>query len=157
MEELDAALRQLANERPHTADIEGSPVRGSTGADGRPITRASDRATAHGSLCHSITLVIHSTWGDPFYVGLTAIELLDASLQSIPLDALNIDASPRDLNDLEDVDDDPRTIDKLLDEVTCTTDDYHMWLAPFTKVNENPAASNGEATMRNIIRFDFGG
>jgi len=157
VEELDAALRQLAADRPHTADVEGIlPVRGSTGADGRPITRASGRAAAHASSCSSVTLVIHSTWGDPFYVGLTAIELLDASLQPIPVDALCVDASPRDLNDLEDVDDDPRTIDKLLDEVTCTTDDYHMWMAPFTKVSENLVATNGcEASMRNIIRFDF--
>jgi len=28
---------------------------------------------------------------------------------------------------------DPRTVDKLLDEVNFTTDDFHTWLTPFTR------------------------
>jgi len=74
------------------------------------------------------------TWGDAFYVGLTSIELLDAMLAPIVVELHQIDASPRDLNDLEEVDEDPRTLDKLLDGVCCTTDDRHMWMAPFNKV-----------------------
>ena len=43
-----------------------------------------------------------------------------------------VEAVPRDLNDLPDVDDDDRTLEKLFDGVDTTTNDEHMWLIPFT-------------------------
>lgn len=128
-----------------------------TGVDGRPLTRANtDRAPVRAIACSSVTLVINSTWGDAFYVGLTSLELLDASLNPIPLDVSYLSASPGSLNDLEGVEDDPRTIDKLLDGERCTSDDCHMWLAPFIKP---PATALGEEIpdQRNVIRIDFGG
>lgn len=39
---------------------------------------------------------------------------------------------PRDLNDIPGNSGDKRTKDKLVDGVNVTTDDAHMWLAPFT-------------------------
>jgi len=150
--------------RPPTAGLqscggEGIPRRG---ADGRPITRASiERRQTRGRTCTSITLVIHSTWGDRFYVGLTALEVLNASLEPIPIQPNQIDASPRDLNDLEGVHGDLRTLDKLLDGVGCTMDDAHMWLAPFVKDSGSSAVHlpGGEdfAQRRNLIRIDFCG
>ncbi|CAE8612015.1 unnamed protein product, partial [Polarella glacialis] len=123
-----------------------------TGMDGRPMTRATvDRQRARGSVCSSVTIVIHSTWGDQFYVGLTSLELLDGNLATIPLKEGMLEAYPRDLNDLEGVDNDVRTLDKLNDGVNCTSDDRHMWLAPFLK------AQDAQEAPRNLIRFDFGG
>jgi len=154
-------LPALAGGRPPTADLrERGEMSHGTGVDGRPITRAStERHGVRGSVCQSVTLIIHSTWGDLYYVGLTAIEVLDSSLTPIPLDLRQLEASPRDLNDLEGVDEDPRTLDKLLDGVCCTSDDDHMWMAPFVKLPpEGRVGANGftEAHAGNIIRIDFG-
>lgn len=162
---LEQLLRQ-GPERPRTA-AKTPPIR-SSGSDGRPITCANtERQSAHGYHCRTVTLVLHSTWGDPFYIGLTALEVLDASLTPIPVSLGQIDASPRDLNDLEEVDDDPRTLDKLLDGVGCTVDERHMWLAPFHKSSSAPPAAAEsrservaaavEASLpRNLIRIDLG-
>jgi len=161
------ALSQDAVLRPPTADPQRQRSSG-TGTDGRPITAAStEQRSGRAIACESITLAVLSTWGDAFYVGLTALELLDAALEPITIGADQIDASPRDLNDLEEVGDDPRTIDKLLDRVTCTTDETHMWMSPFVKNVENAprTAKESQAGLLcdegsrqcNLIRIDFGG
>eukprot|EP00927_Polykrikos_kofoidii_P076589 TRINITY_DN73654_c0_g1_i1.p1 TRINITY_DN73654_c0_g1~~TRINITY_DN73654_c0_g1_i1.p1 ORF type:complete len:1461 (+),score=257.73 TRINITY_DN73654_c0_g1_i1:63-4445(+) len=142
--------------RPSTADL--VPER--EGADGRPITCPTDRHHAHATTCRSVTLVLHSTWGDNFYVGLTGLEVLDESLKPLPAGDWVLDASPRDLNDLDGVEGDHRTIDKLQDGVTCTTDDTHMWMAPLHKVTalaEKAAARMGEEAClpRNLLRLEF--
>jgi len=166
-----STLAAAAEDRPPTAGVEGASAGDSgagapasvskTGADGRPMTRAStERQHARGSVCSSVTLVLHSTWGDLYYVGLTALELLDGSLTPIPLDMAQIDASPRDLNDLEGVDGDLRTLDKLMDGVCCTADDSHMWIAPFLKaaplVDPRTGLHAEPTPMGNLIRIDFG-
>eukprot|EP00929_Paragymnodinium_shiwhaense_P020879 TRINITY_DN13777_c0_g1_i1.p1 TRINITY_DN13777_c0_g1~~TRINITY_DN13777_c0_g1_i1.p1 ORF type:complete len:1653 (+),score=426.78 TRINITY_DN13777_c0_g1_i1:112-5070(+) len=130
------------------------------GSDGRPITRANFyRPQGRATSCSSVTLVFHSTWGDAFYVGLTALEVLDASLQPIDLRPEHLEAAPRDLNDLEGVDGDARTVDKLLDGVTCTADTAHMWLAPVYKVagTGTNGAEQEVAVQRNVLRIDLGG
>ena len=45
----------------------------------------------------------------------------------------NLDAKPRDLNQLQDCGDfkDHRTLDKLINGVNNTCDDMNMWLIPF--------------------------
>lgn len=129
-----------------------------TGVDGRPLTRAStNNVQVRAISCHSVTLVLNSTWGDNYYVGLTALELLDGSLNPIPIDASCIAASPSSLNDLEGVEGDPRTLDKLVDGEYCTSDEYHMWLAPFFKPPPPSADDEDQPTQRNVIRIDFGG
>eukprot|EP00933_Yihiella_yeosuensis_P071449 TRINITY_DN7964_c1_g5_i1.p1 TRINITY_DN7964_c1_g5~~TRINITY_DN7964_c1_g5_i1.p1 ORF type:complete len:835 (-),score=139.13 TRINITY_DN7964_c1_g5_i1:91-2343(-) len=168
---LDGALAEAFNApggalpRPPTADIKAGRLPASprgevtprTGLDGRPMTRANvERQRARGSVCSSITIVVHSTWGDQFYVGLTALEILDGSLVPTPLSASNVDAYPRDLNDLQGVEGDIRTLDKLLDGVGCTCDDSHMWLAPFLKAPALPKAGADAEVPRNLIRIDFG-
>eukprot|EP00747_Dinoflagellata_sp_TGD_P074969 gnl/TRDRNA2_/TRDRNA2_158538_c0_seq1.p1 gnl/TRDRNA2_/TRDRNA2_158538_c0~~gnl/TRDRNA2_/TRDRNA2_158538_c0_seq1.p1 ORF type:complete len:895 (-),score=157.62 gnl/TRDRNA2_/TRDRNA2_158538_c0_seq1:28-2325(-) len=163
-EKLRKALSELESERPHTADLEerAAPVQDSPGfgTDGRPITAANnERQSARGHLCNSMTLVLHSTWGDQFYIGLTSLEILDVSLQPIQFSAAQIDASPRDLNDLEEVEGDLRTLDKLLDTVSCTTDDSHMWMAPFLKVSAPPGHADLDVSAPlpyNTISVDFG-
>jgi len=92
-------------------------------------------------------------------VGLTALELLDGSLAPIPLELSQVDASPRDLNELEGVDGDVRTLDKLVDGVCCTADDSHMWMAPFVKASafDRPTGIQTDTPpMGNLIRIDFG-
>jgi len=170
-EEEDEELNQVGGSssswgaRPPTADLKAGRVppspRGETtprtGMDGRPMTRANmERQRAHGSVCSSVTIVIHSTWGDQFYVGLTALEILDGSLAPIPLREDMVDAYPRDLNDLEGVEGDLRTLSNILDGVCCTTDDKHMWLAPFLKVGAGKAGASQDEAPRNILRIDFG-
>lgn len=54
-----------------------------------------------------------STWGDFHYMGLTGLEVVGKDGESLPLDISMMAASPRDLNDLPEVDgNDLRTLDK---------------------------------------------
>ncbi|KAH8059070.1 DUF4457-containing protein [Aureococcus anophagefferens] len=62
--------------------------------------------------------VLLSTHGDPFYVGLSGVELADADGRPITLDADDIHAEPRDINALPEMEGrapDTRTLDKLAD------------------------------------------
>eukprot|EP01042_Synura_sphagnicola_P003665 gene3665-4572_t len=63
------------------------------------------------------------------------IEIFDKSGHLVTLS--NVDqqiwANPADINVLPEYDNDPRTVDNLLDGVNFTCDDLHAWLAPFTR------------------------
>jgi hypothetical protein len=74
-----------------------------------------------------------TTCGDPYYIGLNGLALLDPMGRPLPLTAgQNVFAVPSSVNDLPDsTGGDPRTLDKLFDGVNVTSDDRHMWLAPF--------------------------
>ncbi|KAJ1527608.1 hypothetical protein ONE63_007571 [Megalurothrips usitatus] len=76
------------------------------------------------------TLIIFSTWGDPYYVGLNGIELYDAEGYRISLGYQNIAAHPESVNILVGSERDVRTPEKLVDGVNDTLDGRHMWLAP---------------------------
>uniref|UniRef100_A0A8D1UC72 KATNIP domain-containing protein n=1 Tax=Sus scrofa TaxID=9823 RepID=A0A8D1UC72_PIG len=71
-----------------------------------------------------------TSWGDPYYIGLTGLELYDERGEKIPLSENNIAAFPDSVNSLEGVCGDVRTPDKLIDQVNDTNDGRHMWLAP---------------------------
>uniref|UniRef100_A0A8C8YJ50 Katanin interacting protein n=1 Tax=Prolemur simus TaxID=1328070 RepID=A0A8C8YJ50_PROSS len=71
-----------------------------------------------------------TSWGDPYYIGLTGLELYDERGEKIPLSENNIAAFPDSVNSLEGVNGDIRTPDKLIDQVNDTSDGRHMWLAP---------------------------
>ncbi|XP_043770505.1 katanin-interacting protein isoform X2 [Cervus elaphus] len=71
-----------------------------------------------------------TSWGDPYYIGLTGLELYDERGEKIPLSENNIAAFPDSVNSLEGVCGDVRTPDKLIDQVNNTSDGRHMWLAP---------------------------
>ncbi|XP_031451055.1 protein KIAA0556 homolog isoform X1 [Phasianus colchicus] len=71
-----------------------------------------------------------TSWGDPYYIGLTGLEFFDEHGDQILLTENNIAAFPDSVNVLEDVSGDIRTPDKLIDRVNNTTDGRHMWLAP---------------------------
>ena len=52
----------------------------------------------------TVRLVVRSTWGDPYYVGLNGIELLDTAGRVISLSPDQLQATPyRDVNDLPEV------------------------------------------------------
>ena len=77
---------------------------------------------------------ILSTWGDKHYVGLMGLELFDQHGSKVSIDASRqIKADPADINVLEEYEQDPRTIHKLVDGNNLTCDDLHSWLAPFTQ------------------------
>ncbi|EGD72574.1 hypothetical protein PTSG_04310 [Salpingoeca rosetta] len=77
------------------------------------------------------------TWGDPYYLGLTGLQLIDEHGGVIAVSMRQVEAVPRDLNDLPNVYDDDRTLDKLFDGTNITTDDEHMWLIPFTPTGDH--------------------
>ncbi|XP_076331962.1 katanin-interacting protein-like isoform X2 [Tachypleus tridentatus] len=71
-----------------------------------------------------------STWGDLYYIGLNGLEVYSVGGRKIPLTDNNIAAYPDSVNVLENISDDVRTPDKLIDGVNNTSDGCHMWLAP---------------------------
>ena len=82
----------------------------------------------------TLTFEILSTWGDPYYVGCSGIEIFDAEANIIAIPDVhnNVSAKPADVNCLEGSDNkDPRTTDKLFDSACHTCDDMHVWLAPW--------------------------
>lgn len=81
--------------------------------------------------CKELTIFFCETWADQHYLGLTGLEVLGETFEAIPLELRMMDASPKDLNDLDDYDDDDRTLDKLLNGINVTTSDENMWMIPF--------------------------
>ena len=86
-----------------------------------------------------LKLIIYTTWGDAYYVGLCGIEFFDENGKAIKI--LNpkkqLRADPPDINILPGYGKDPRTVDKLVDGTYLTKDDLHLWLAPYTKGKAN--------------------
>ncbi|CAD8084642.1 unnamed protein product [Paramecium primaurelia] len=82
-----------------------------------------------------ITIHIHSTWGDKYYVGLNGIEIFNEQGKQIEIsDPYNqVKADPSDINVLPEYFNDPRTPDKLVDGVYYTQSDMHVWLSPFQR------------------------
>ncbi|KAK1881253.1 Protein KIAA0556 [Dissostichus eleginoides] len=80
----------------------------------------------------SLRLELVMTWGDSHYMGLTGLEVVGQDGEGLPLDLSMMAASPGDLNDLPDYENDLRTLDKLINGHNITTDDQHMWLIPFS-------------------------
>ncbi|KAL0871387.1 hypothetical protein ABMA27_005120 [Loxostege sticticalis] len=78
-----------------------------------------------------LQLSIFSTWGDPYYVGLTGVELYDPHGNLIPLTETNVCAHPASVNVLDARAADVRTPDKLIDGHNAAAPDAaHSWLAP---------------------------
>ncbi|XP_065215223.1 katanin-interacting protein-like isoform X1 [Planococcus citri] len=75
-------------------------------------------------------LAVLSTWGDQYYVGLNGIQMYDIQGRLIMLNSNNVSAHPPDINILNEINNDVRTADKLVDGVYDTMDGSHMWLAP---------------------------
>ncbi|XP_028620110.1 protein KIAA0556 homolog isoform X1 [Grammomys surdaster] len=131
--------------RPSTADGEGQ--------DERPFTQAglgaqdqvpglelqtsfpvSEVTTPEPGIFYGLCLRLNLTasWGDLHYIGLTGLEVVGKDGEALPIQPHQLSASPRDLNDLPEYNDDSRTLDKLIDGMNITTEDEHMWLIPFS-------------------------
>jgi len=72
-----------------------------------------------------IKIKIYSTWGDQYYLGLAGIELFDAFGKPLKISKKQISADPPDINILPGNNNDPRTIDKIVDNTYYTTSDFH--------------------------------
>ena len=85
--------------------------------------------------------ILLSTHGDPHYIGLNGLELYDEYNIKIELDETNVEAVPRDINDLSFVvqsgETDIRTVDKLYSGINTSYLDEHMWLAPYQSDRAN--------------------
>lgn len=85
--------------------------------------------------------VLLSTWDDRFYMGLNGLQLYDHLDRPVPIKASVLRAAcaggTTSVADLQDCKGDPRTLDKLVDDVNDTTDDRHMWLAPYERGEPN--------------------
>ncbi|XP_029802522.1 protein KIAA0556 homolog isoform X1 [Suricata suricatta] len=105
----------------------------------RPARRLGTQSQERASMDYEVPLMpcgfifqfqLLTSWGDPYYIGLTGLELYDERGEKIPLSENNIAAFPDSVNSLEGVCGDVRTPDKLIDQVNDTSDGRHMWLAP---------------------------
>uniref|UniRef100_A0A8C0WQ66 KATNIP domain-containing protein n=1 Tax=Castor canadensis TaxID=51338 RepID=A0A8C0WQ66_CASCN len=97
----------------------------------QPLLPAVLRLSSSLTICPVIfQFQLLTSWGDPYYIGLTGLELYDQHGEKIPLSENNIAAFPDSVNVLEGVCGDVRTPDKLIDQVNNTSDGRHMWLAP---------------------------
>lgn len=83
--------------------------------------------------CTVLTIFFSATWGDQNYLGLTGLELLGETFENICLNMDILQASPNDLNDLHEYDDDDRTLDKIINGVNVTMSDENMWMIPFNE------------------------
>ena len=93
-----------------------------------------------GSPCgQHVQIDIATTWGDPYYVGLSALEFFDEYGDPIELDnpTQQARAEPADINVLPEYGHDVRVISNLFDGTLRTCDDAHLWLAPFTPGRRN--------------------
>ncbi|XP_025161585.1 protein KIAA0556 isoform X2 [Harpegnathos saltator] len=75
-------------------------------------------------------IIIFSTWGDSYYVGLNGIQIYDNHGNEIMLTTENVAAFPESVNIIEGIDNDIRTPDKLIDGINNAKDGRHAWLAP---------------------------
>jgi len=80
-----------------------------------------------------IKFTLYTTWGDQYYVGLSGIELINDEGQFIKIKKSQISAEPPDINILPGYGDDPRTVDKVVNGNYLNCDDFHQWLAPYSK------------------------
>ena len=102
-----------------------------------------------------IKIVIQSTHGDKFYVGLNGLELFDEKGEKLNIEISQVHATPfRDVNDLPDTKRqsyDARGLHNLLHPSNNTYIDRCMWLAPFS--GPNSFQRNGQPNSIFIL-FD---
>lgn len=78
----------------------------------------------------TVTIRILSTWGDPYYAGLTSLEILDQFQQPFELAESMVSASPKDVTVLSEHASDPRVLSNLFNGWNSTTDRGRMWCIP---------------------------
>ena len=76
-----------------------------------------------------------ATWGDPYYLGLTGIEVVDGDGDAIPLKLDMLHADPRDLHVLPGYERDDRTLDKYV--ACCYSDSLHPIIITYFNYKAN--------------------
>ncbi|XP_067928203.1 katanin-interacting protein-like [Watersipora subatra] len=113
-----------------------TPPQATAAASIRPESMATPVAVDGTTLVYratEISLNFTETWGDPHYLGLTSMDLVAKDGEAIPLSMEMLSAKPQDLHVLPGYETDDRTLDKLVDGVSITTSDEHMWLIPYSE------------------------
>ncbi|XP_046660981.1 katanin-interacting protein-like isoform X1 [Homalodisca vitripennis] len=82
-------------------------------------------------------LVLLSSCGDLYYIGLNGLQLYNASGSPITLSASNVCAHPPSVSVLEGMEHDVRTPEKLIDGINNSPDGSHSWLAPILPGERN--------------------
>ena len=80
-----------------------------------------------------LKIAIYSTWGDPHYVGLSGLEIVDAVSGPIAIGPTQIAAAPRSVADLEGMEKDVRVPARLVDGHNDADEVSHSWLAPLSQ------------------------
>lgn len=84
-----------------------------------------------------LKIVIISTWGDSFYVGLNGIELYDVTGCRLLPNAFKTCAIPSCVSILPEMNSDVRKLDNIFqDRNHCNYEAESMWLTPFTQNSE---------------------
>jgi len=105
-------------------------------------------------------IILYSTYGDIHYIGLNGIEMYDLlgrpMLQNQNYHVqYKLDANPSSINQLPGLSNDIRTPDKLTDGYNETSDDRHMWLAPYKNTKLYAVTNREVAKNPNIITICF--
>eukprot|EP00118_Oscarella_pearsei_P020109 m.216669 g.216669 ORF g.216669 m.216669 type:complete len:1550 (+) comp39873_c0_seq26:136-4785(+) len=130
----DATRRR---ERPETADA-NDKLDDDDNGDALLLTQSNDQNNEEQCICgRFLQLNFRATWGDPYYIGLTGLEVTGTDGSALELQTRQLQATPRDLNDLPEYGDDCRVLENLVDNVNLTMSDEHMWLAPFTEGSDH--------------------
>ena len=84
-----------------------------------------------------LKLELFSTWGDPHYIGLTGIEIVDAISGPLVVPASAVSAEPKGVCDLEGMEKDVRLPARLTDGQNKADEIAHSWLAPYSEASPN--------------------
>ena len=119
---------------------------------GAALTKS--RATATGVVeawpskrAQRVTLRLLSTWGDPNFIGLTAVQVLDEACNPIALQPDALQANPRDLHHCTGHRGDRRRLENLIDPNT--RDENKMWLTAFHSDGRGRSGTN-------VLEIDLG-
>ncbi|CAH1795086.1 unnamed protein product [Owenia fusiformis] len=145
------ATRQLPNQPSET------PIQKLDTVDMETVPSFTNNATYNEDGVYEgkcIQLNFTATWGDPYYLGLTGLELAGVNGEPIPLNMDMLDADPRDLRMLDGHQLDDRTLDKLVNNINITMSDENMWMVPYTEGEPHTVTINlRETTVLTGIRF----
>lgn len=124
-----------------------------------PVQRSLDQATGVGfhqeyesiamPVGFSLKINLYSTHGDLFYIGLNGIELYDQNgeeLLSSRRNAVRICAHPAGVHTLKGMEEDTRVISNIGDGKNNTSNDSHIWLAPYNNTKGHTKANAKENT-----------
>jgi len=146
-----ASLDSVLGERPSTPGEETAPRPASSLVP--PPSRAGD--DAQGIKGRQLKIFLQDTWGDLNYVGLTGLQVVVRGGRVLDLTDAQLTASPQDLNEIPGNSGDPRTKDKLLNNLNITCDDRNMWLIPFTKGGEHKLVLALGAEPQEVVEVRF--